>query len=164
MKKPVPLSVILEVAEALSTPETTHRLFADAYRDIARRHTARGQHTEAERLRGQADQQDLLAMEARAEARFRAPSPYGPGLSDRQQARSLAAYRGHETRSEADDRVTCNIDPAYLPLWHRTKALFKGTPHQRYERFLEYVEAHPGEALRASDQVDDFAPPSSRAA
>jgi hypothetical protein len=163
--KTLPLAVILQVAEALSTAETAHAMFATAYRDLARKHAKRGNAADAARLEAVAAEHDYASLEARAEDRRRRPSPY-IHKTEREQARSLAAYRGHETRAEREHGVLVNVPDELVPLWQKTKAMFKGTPHQRWERFMEYVEAHPGEAERALMESvgDDFAPPDSRAA
>jgi len=66
---------------------------------------------------------------------------------------SAAAYKGWERRRENEGRSSVNIPAELLPLWNRTKARFKGTPHQRYERFMHYAEAHPDEAVQAVERI-----------
>ena len=70
-------------------------------------------------------------------------------------SRSVSAYRAADTRKERKESVTCNISPEMLPLWERTRALFHGTPHHRWEQFTEYVEAHPGEVDAACQSAAD---------
>ena len=163
MTDPIPLAAALDAA-ALAPDELTHRILADVFRDMAHRYTALCEYRQASRLTREAAYHDHLAAVARAEARFRQPAPsWARGQTERQQARSLAAYRGHETRQEAEHMAAVNVPEEYLALWAKVKQSIKGNPHQRYERFMHYVEEHPGEALRTLD-IDDFAPPSSRAA
>jgi hypothetical protein len=153
------LETIIAAASVCDDP-TAHQLVAIVYRAIARRYEARGNHGEAARLTALTEEQEAL----RAEARFRQPSPYKLTSTAQREARRLAAYKGHETRSENEHSVTVNIPPEHLALWERVKASIRGTPHQRWQRFTEYVEEHPGEAMRAVvDQVDECVP-SSRAA
>ena len=70
-------------------------------------------------------------------------------------SRSVSAYRAADTRKEREESVACNISPEMLPLWERTRALFHGTPHHRWEQFTEYVEAHPGEVDAACQSAAD---------
>ena len=164
MTKTIPLSVVLDAA-AVAPDELTHRIVADTFRDMAHRYTALCLYRQAARLTREAAYHDHIAAEARAEARFRQPARYGPGRTEREQARSLAAYKGHETRQEAEHMAVVNVDPAHLALWNKIKAGIKGNPHQRWERFAHYVEEHPDEVSKAiAEQVGDYAPPSSRAA
>lgn len=58
---------------------------------------------------------------------------------------SKGTGRGWEHRKEKDDRAEMNIPPEYLSLWRKLKTLFKGTPDERAEQFMEYIEEHPGE-------------------
>lgn len=69
---------------------------------------------------------------------------------------SRAAYRAWDTMRERDERVTQNLAPDLLPLWHRIKASIRGeTPHARTEASLHYCHENPSEALSAlQDQAD----------
>lgn len=53
--------------------------------------------------------------------------------------------RAWERRKEKDERAQFNIPPEYHGLWNKLKTKFKGTPDQRAEQFMEYVEEHPDE-------------------
>ena len=161
MSKNLRLAAVLDAA-LVAPDDVTHQLLELVYRGMARRYAELGLPNEAERLTRAAEEQEA----ARAEARFRKPSPYKLRSTDQHEARSLAAYKGHETRSENEHNVTVNVAPEYLALWEKVKASIRGrTPHQRWEHFMAYVEEHPGEAVKATvDQVGDYAPPSSRAA
>jgi len=53
--------------------------------------------------------------------------------------------RGWEHRKEQDERAENNIPPEHQLFWRKIKNMFKGTPDQRAEQFMEYLEAHPGE-------------------
>jgi hypothetical protein len=61
------------------------------------------------------------------------------------------AYLGWETRRERDERVQQNIPPELLPLWERLR-IKGGTPHARFEAFMQYVHDHPDEVLEAQQQ------------
>lgn len=37
----------------------------------------------------------------------------------------------------------------YEPLWNRVGSRFRGTPHERYEAFMQYAEEHPDEVIEA---------------
>jgi hypothetical protein len=54
--------------------------------------------------------------------------------------------KGWEKRKEKDDFAEQNIPPEHLLLWRKIKNRFKGTPDQRAEQFMEYLEAHPEES------------------
>jgi DNA topoisomerase I len=54
--------------------------------------------------------------------------------------------RGWERRRENDERALNNIPPEHAFAWKKLKKLFKGTPDQRAEQFMEYLEEHPGES------------------
>lgn len=50
-----------------------------------------------------------------------------------------------EQVEEAESEIA-HVDPGLVPLWRRTRSQWKGTPHERAERFLEYAataEAQP---------------------
>lgn len=70
-------------------------------------------------------------------------------------ARKLAARRGAERRSERDEAARREIDPSHGALWKKVSRGIKGTPHQRAERFKEYVEENPREAIAALDDYAD---------
>ena len=53
--------------------------------------------------------------------------------------------RGWERRRELDDFAKNNIPPEYQHAWDKLKSRFKGTPDQRAEQFMEYMEEHPEE-------------------
>lgn len=55
--------------------------------------------------------------------------------------------RGWEHRREKDERAQVNIPPEFHGLWNKLKSRFKGTPDQRAEQFMEYVEEHPDENI-----------------
>lgn len=44
---------------------------------------------------------------------------------------------------ENDDFTKQNIPEEYHLLWERVKRQFKGTPHSRYEQFMEWMEENP---------------------
>lgn len=48
-----------------------------------------------------------------------------------------------------------NIAPELRPLWKRIKGQFRGTPHQRAERFIEYVEGDERAAIQAVEAEAD---------
>lgn len=74
----------------------------------------------------------------------------GPGLKKTSGTRSAVARRAAETRRESEERVTVNLSAELLPLWTRVRSQFQsGTPHERFEAFMQYVEEHPEEALIA---------------
>ena len=54
--------------------------------------------------------------------------------------------RGWEHRKEQDERASNNIPPEHLLAWNKLKKMFKGTPDQRAEQFMEYLEANPGDS------------------
>jgi hypothetical protein len=73
-----------------------------------------------------------------------------PPMEYRVAARHMEAkppphQRGWEHRKEQDERAQNNIPPEYQLAWKRLKNQFKGTPDQRAEQFMEYMEEHPGE-------------------
>jgi hypothetical protein len=70
-------------------------------------------------------------------------------------SRSLAARRGAEHRSEREEAARGEIDPAHGALWKRVGRGIKGTPHARAEKFKEYVEENPREAMAALDDYAD---------
>jgi hypothetical protein len=54
--------------------------------------------------------------------------------------------RGWERRKEQDQRAEVNIPLEHQLLWRKLKPQFKGTPDERAEQFMEYIEEHPGES------------------
>jgi len=70
--------------------------------------------------------------------------------SDDHAGHSRAAFKGWHRRREKSERVVQNIPPDYEPLWRRVGGHFRhGTPHQRYEAFMQYAEEHPDEVVEA---------------
>lgn len=59
--------------------------------------------------------------------------------------RHSGAIRGWEHRRERDDFAAQNIPPEYLPLWEVWKNRFKGTPHERFESFMEFAQSEDGQ-------------------
>lgn len=56
--------------------------------------------------------------------------------------------RGHGRVWEQNEEVEAEVrhlDPMLVPLWRANRGLFKGTPHERFERFLEWADEQ-GEA------------------
>ena len=68
---------------------------------------------------------------------------------------SASAYRGWERRRERDDFTEQNIEPELLPLWHRVRGQFRGSPHERFEAFMEYAETDEGQREATAAQVED---------
>ena len=65
-------------------------------------------------------------------------------------------WLGAEHRRERDEAVAVNIPLHLLSLWRRTKHQFKGTPHQRYEAFMQYAHDTEGEEMAAlQEDADD---------
>jgi hypothetical protein len=50
-------------------------------------------------------------------------------------SRSVAAYRGWETRREREEAVTVNLDPGERALFERVKLGLHGKPANRLEKF-----------------------------
>jgi hypothetical protein len=48
---------------------------------------------------------------------------------------------GRETMVSVEN----NISPQHIPFWRKIKRQFTGTPHERYEKFLEYIETDQGQ-------------------
>lgn len=64
-------------------------------------------------------------------------------------AAERARLRGAERITESDDAVRANLSPDLAIVWERVKSRIRGTKRaSRTERFLEWVEEHPGEAAR----------------
>jgi hypothetical protein len=70
-------------------------------------------------------------------------------------SRSAAARRGWETRRERTDLASHNVPPELLPLWERTRWIFKGTPHERFEAFMQYVHERPEDVIPAQQDAAD---------
>jgi len=62
-------------------------------------------------------------------------------------ARQAGAVRGWEHRREREEQVEQNLSPDEVAVWRRERHRFKGTPHQRFEKFRDWLHDHP-EALR----------------
>jgi len=56
-----------------------------------------------------------------------------------------ARRRSLGEQNEEAEREIRAIDPMLVPLWRANRSLFKGTPHERFERFLEWADEQ-GEA------------------
>lgn len=80
-------------------------------------------------------------------------------LAHRVLARFLESYGtpgGWQHRKEKEEEVVVSLPPHLQTLWRRTKHQFKGTPHQRLEKFLQYVHDHEGEDMRVlQEEADD---------
>jgi len=63
--------------------------------------------------------------------------------------------RGWEHRKEQDERAKNNIPREYWLTWEKLKGKFRGTPDQRAEQFMEYLEEHPGEDDEIAQQYAD---------
>lgn len=82
--------------------------------------------------------------------------PLSSRVADRYLETKLSPHqRGWEKRKEKDDFTEMNIPPEHLALWRKLKNQFKGTPDQRAEAFMEYVESHPGESDAVLQQNAD---------
>ena len=57
----------------------------------------------------------------------------------------VARSRSWERRKELDEQAEVNIPAEHQFLWRKLKTKFKGTPHDRYEQFMAYLEEHPNE-------------------
>ena len=66
-----------------------------------------------------------------------------------QAAAERARVRGAEPISESDSAVRQNLSPDLAIVWERVKHRIRATKRaSRTEKFLEWVEDHPGEAAR----------------
>lgn len=68
----------------------------------------------------------------------------------------VAKSRSQERREERDEEVENNIlhaEPHLLTAWRKNKHLFKGTPEERFTRFLDWVHDHPGESMAAAAEA-----------
>lgn len=86
----------------------------------------------------------------RSVRRFERPAKAGPSL-----ARGVAGgRRSAEARSESDDEVRGNIDPALVPLWERIKSTVRATARQsRTDAFLHWVHDHPEAQYEAAEEA-----------
>lgn len=132
-----------------------HALAAEGHGELATRHAGLGNQRAGVMHRSLADEHRDSAEYHAERIERSAPLARGRGQKPGSAARSSAAYRGHETRSEREQAATVNIPPDLLPLWDRTKGQFRGTPHERYEAFMEYAEAHPRDAADALSEESD---------
>lgn len=83
------------------------------------------------------------AILAATAAKANEPRPRLAGARTARQPRGSAL--GWERRREREERTTQNIDPELLPLWRAIGGQFRGTPHERFERFSEYAETDEGQ-------------------
>ncbi len=60
------------------------------------------------------------------------------------EAKPTGRAKGWETRKENDEFAKQNIPEEYHALWEKVKGQFKGDPHTRYEKFMEYIEVGGG--------------------
>jgi hypothetical protein len=142
-------------AHAQGDAAKAHREAASQARALAKKHAELGNKRAARNFGAFADDHeesadyhqrrvDELDTEERAGRK-----PARAAVSAR---RSAAARLGHEHRSERDQEALANIEaiePSYLPLWTKEQRRFKGSPHERYEQFVEYADSHPNEVARA---------------
>ncbi len=103
---------------------------------------AEGRSRRAQLLAQAAYERDLeLNAQARDRARAKA---LRAGRDDAQRRDPNAGRRrAAEKRSEAVDFAVQNVPDELLDLWKVEGPRFKGNPHQRVERFLEWVEENP---------------------
>jgi hypothetical protein len=135
-----------------------HHRAAAGNLDLARKHERLGNAKAARHFRALAEEHEESARYHETQIERAPVAPSRPGLRKASSARSLGGYRAAETRAEREGRATSDIeamDPALLPLWNRTKRNFKGTPHERYERFLEYAEEHPDEVTESVHEASE---------
>jgi DNA polymerase I-like protein with 3'-5' exonuclease and polymerase domains/uracil-DNA glycosylase len=52
--------------------------------------------------------------------------------------------------AELRDFAAQNVAPEHWHLWQRLAPMFRGSPHERYEAFEQYLHDHPDEALEAA--------------
>ncbi len=63
-------------------------------------------------------------------------------------------WLGAEHRRERDEGAEVNIPPHLLSTWRRVKRQFRGTPHQRYEQFTQYIHDHGEDMGAMQDEAD----------
>lgn len=73
--------------------------------------------------------------------------------TQRLQAGEVKRRTAREARQESDDAVLRDIPAELAGVYERHRARFKGSAHQRAERFLEWAEENPGEVV-ALQQAD----------
>lgn len=65
--------------------------------------------------------------------------------------------KGWEHRKERDEFAKNNIPPEYHTMWEKWKRVFKGTPDQRAEKFMEYMETDQAQNELHHMQEEDTA-------
>jgi hypothetical protein len=103
----------------------------------------------------------LAAMDVRAAKRRR--TEVEEAVRDERAADRMARARTRppktsaaERRGESDDEVRANIPPELATLFERVRRQIRGSSRKsRTEEFLEYAEAHPGEAVEAIEDATD---------
>ncbi len=87
----------------------------------------------------------------KAELRKRALASVRRGVKRaRWRQKNRGTKRGAEHRAEALERVRQNVPPELLPYFEKVKgSLGKGTPHERFERFMHLAHEHEGDAAAA---------------
>jgi hypothetical protein len=71
-------------------------------------------------------------------------------------AARVRGYKAWERRRENEERAMVNLEPHMIPLWKKIGGAHLGsTPHERAERFAEYTEENPGEAIEALQDWSD---------
>ena len=96
------------------------------------------------------DKKQILSDEWLAKLRSDLDTAYGV-----EEDRPEGARRGWQHRRERDEFVTQNLPPELIPLWERIKGQFHGTPEERYQQFMAYVQDHPGEEMAAVQSESD---------
>ncbi len=123
--------------EDLETARSTCANAADAGR----------KHKQAKTETGQAKQKVSEARADRTRSKKVRNNPYV----------KKAKATGGERRAEALSKAEHNIAPELLPLWHREKSRFRGSPDAMAEQFMEYVQEHPGLVLEAQQEAAGLA-------
>ena len=143
--------------------QKAHALAASAAQELAGKHEALGNKAAAAKYRELASSHENSATSHESQGRWakeRETSVAGASQpaekSTRNPNRSLGAYKAAETRGERNQAAAVNIPAHMIPLWERTKDQYKGTPHQRFEKFVQHAEASPKEVMRAmSDHSEE---------
>ena len=132
-----------------------HELAATAARELASKHEALGNKVAAERFRDLAKEHGGLKTYHEQFAKPVSVDKPADEKPVRNPNRSIGAYKAAETRGEREQAVTVNIPAHMMPLWEQTKGQYKGTPHERFEKFTQHAEASPREVMRAmSDHAE----------